>query len=427
MSEPADQEIDAKRQLRLVALEAHPGGELLDAAISLYQQTLSEEDEERYRELLATARSRSTIRAYRQAIRYWEVWHSARFGADLPLPTPHEAIVAFVVDHSVTANDDPVDEGEATSEEGRKTQRAKRGSALFPSPMRKRAGGKKVIRALEDAGFAHARYVPAEATLKLRVAALAFLNNLWAAQTKTVLNNPAKHPAVLEALRAARVAAAMKRRYPKRKAPVTSKLLSRLLETTKDDLVGKRDRAMLLVGLALGGMRRANIADLRIDDLEPKENGNFQVRNPYTKTMTNAAAALDATLPLAGAAARALREWLDASGVTKGRIFRSLQRRVRKTKAGKEVYHVVGEALSPGMIYRRVRELAVAAGINLDRLDLGAHSLRAGFMTESSLKGIPIEKAMKFAGRVSYEVAMTYYRVTLDDSDKAAHIFDDAV
>jgi len=54
---------------------------------------------------------------------------------------------------------------------------------------------------------------------------------------------------------------------PTQKAPATPRAISAMLERVPDTLVGKRDRAILLIGFA-AALRRSELAALHVSDLD---------------------------------------------------------------------------------------------------------------------------------------------------------------
>lgn len=120
---------------------------------------------------------------------------------------------------------------------------------------------------------------------------------------------------------------------------------------------------------ASGGRRRSEVAAAVIEHLTALEDGSFLYRLGHSKT--DEAGTDDnpnATKPLVGPAAEAMRAWLAESGSTSGKIFR----RIRKTKAV--------EPLSAQAVWHIVKRRARLAGLEAD---YGAHSLRSGFVTEA--------------------------------------------
>jgi integrase len=93
---------------------------------------------------------------------------------------------------------------------------------------------------------------------------------------------------------------------------------------------------------------------------------------------------------------RALRAWLDATGIKEGPIFRGVDR----------YGHVSKARLSDRSVARIVQRAASAAGLDPSRY--GGHSLRSGFMTTAAEKGRPLEAIMRQTGHKTESVARGY-------------------
>ena len=98
-----------------------------------------------------------------------------------------------------------------------------------------------------------------------------YLISLSVAHKELGLESPTKGQAVKMLLRRAKQAAADK--TINKKAAITKGILTKILATCDDSLVGVRDRAVLLVGFTSGGRRRDELAKLRIEDLSKVDGG----------------------------------------------------------------------------------------------------------------------------------------------------------
>ena len=105
---------------------------------------------------------------------------------------------------------------------------------------------------------------------------------------------------------------------------------------------------------------------------------------------------------------RALAAWLEAAGITSGPIFRAVgsDGRVRP------------DALSDRSVARIVQKVAAAAG--RDPATVGAHSLRAGFVTTAARKGKSLDAIMRQTLHKSERVARSYVRHAGMFDDNAA-------
>ncbi|MEU3455603.1 site-specific integrase [Micromonospora sp. NPDC006766] len=159
------------------------------------------------------------------------------------------------------------------------------------------------------------------------------------------------------------------------------------LDTTK--LAGIRDRAVLVLGFALGA-RRSEIAGLNIADLEFTDDG-LEVTIRRSKT-DQEAAGRKVHVPYGTNAetcpVRTVRAWLAAlaeHGVTSGALFRRIDKHGQLGRAP----HGRGAAdgrISGQTVAIIVQRTALAAGIDAASAFSG-HSLRRGFATEARRAG----------------------------------------
>ncbi|MCH7476661.1 MAG: site-specific integrase [SAR324 cluster bacterium] len=166
-----------------------------------------------------------------------------------------------------------------------------------------------------------------------------------------------------------------------RKAALTIEHLRRI--PFRDDLIGRRDKALLLVGFA-GGLRRSELAALLVSQIEETPFG-LRLRLERSKTdqegqgqfVEIVRARTPDCCPV-----EALRGWLAAAGIERGAVFRSITRWGRP-----------GARLSTVSIGRLVKDAAAACG--LDPAQFGGHSLRAGCATYLLDQGVPLNVVAK--------------------------------
>lgn len=172
----------------------------------------------------------------------------------------------------------------------------------------------------------------------------------------------------------------------KQAPPITVTVLQQLVETTPSDtLAGKRDRLVLVLGMALAG-RRSELAALNIDDVQPDGDGGIDILIRMSKTDQDAVG--EAVNVPAGAnpdtnAVQLLHDWvsaLAALGVTSGRLLRAITKQ-------DNLYRY--EQLSGAAINEIVHRAAARAGLP-NAASYTAHSLRAGFATQAALNGVPM-------------------------------------
>ena len=156
---------------------------------------------------------------------------------------------------------------------------------------------------------------------------------------------------------------------------ITKDILDDMLDACKaDKLLDLRDRAMLLFAWGSGGRRRTEVSSADMKDLTNIPDGEFTYTIPKSKTDQEGKGFV---VPVKGRVAKALNDWLNASGVTEGAIFRAVK------KGGH-----VGRPLSDVDVYRVVKLRLKKAGY--DEKQFGAHSLRSGFVTEAGKRQKPL-------------------------------------
>jgi integrase len=184
-----------------------------------------------------------------------------------------------------------------------------------------------------------------------------------------------------------------------RKAPVLVEDLRRMVEALPATVQGKRDRAMLLIGFA-GAFRRSELVALDVGDVEVTRDGLVvTVRRSKTdqegqgRKVGIPYGSNPATCPV-----RALQDWLEASEITAGPLFRPVD------KGGK----VLDRRASHRAVARLVKRLARAAG--LDPRRFSGHSLRAGFATQAAMNAASDRSIMKQTGHRSRAMVDRYVR-----------------
>lgn len=208
--------------------------------------------------------------------------------------------------------------------------------------------------------------------------------------------SPRTEPAVVEVMKGIRRKLGTK---PNQKVALLTENVRQMIAATADSLQGRRDRAIILIGFA-GAFRRDELSCLRIEDVTFVERG-MEVTLKRSKTDQEARGHIKAiafgefaeTCPV-----RRLREWLSASGIEAGFIFRRLNRRGEITcdrLSGQSIAQVVKTA---------------AARVGLDAKTIGGHSLRAGCVTAAKLNGADDRSIMDATGHRSVETLATYFR-----------------
>ena len=184
---------------------------------------------------------------------------------------------------------------------------------------------------------------------------------------------------------------------PVQKAPATAKFLRAMLKAIPDTIIGKRDRALLLIGFG-AALRRSELVALDVADLERQPEGVL-VHIRRSKTDQEGAGQTIAVprgtklKPVA-----ALDAWLEAAGIAAGPIFRSINRGGR----------VLPDRLSDQSVALIVKHRAAAA--KLDPKLFAGHSLRAGFVTSALEDGADALRVMDQTRHKSIDTLRKYDR-----------------
>ena len=188
---------------------------------------------------------------------------------------------------------------------------------------------------------------------------------------------------------------------PTQKAPVlTADLRAMLATQPADTLPGLRNRALLLLGFAMGA-RRSELASLTLADIEETVEG-LRVTIRRSKTDQEGRGMQKGivrgshpdTCPV-----RALQAWLRAAGITSGPVFRQIR------KGGKTIS---AEPITPQSVALVVKAACQAA--KLDPAKYSGHSLRAGLVTQAAKNGVTVGDIMRQTGHRSAETVNRYIR-----------------
>ena len=181
-----------------------------------------------------------------------------------------------------------------------------------------------------------------------------------------------------------------------RKAPVTARAIAAMLAAIPDDLHGKRDKALLLIGFA-AALRRSELVALNAEDLELTPEG---VRVLIRRSKTDQAAegyVISVPRGTKLQPMRALEAWLAASNIREGALFRGVR----------------GDKLFPARLVDRqvARIIKLRAGaVGLDPKVFGGHSLRTGFVTAALESGADILAVMDVTRHKSVRLLKVYDR-----------------
>lgn len=186
---------------------------------------------------------------------------------------------------------------------------------------------------------------------------------------------------------------------PKKKEALSAHELRRMMDHLPAGLIGHRDRALLLLGFA-GGFRRSELVALTVAELTFVREG-LEVFIVTSKTDQERKGAMKvvafgsdpSTCPV-----RAVKDWLELSGIGDGPVFRPINR--HEQLAPKPLTdHAVA------VIIKRAAQLA-----GLPTPELSGHSLRSGFVTEAANNGADYPSIMDQTGHGSLDTVHGYNR-----------------
>jgi site-specific recombinase XerD len=184
---------------------------------------------------------------------------------------------------------------------------------------------------------------------------------------------------------------------PRKLAAATSEKTIGMATLVRPGLAGLRDRAILLLAFSLAA-RRSELVALDVEDIEECPEG-LRIRIKRSKTDQEGQGAVVAVCRGSIACpVTALRDYLDAAGITSGPVFR----RIRRGN------HITEHRLTAQTICRLVKDHAAKLG--LDPKQYGAHSMRAGFLTSAAVKGANLFKMMDVSRHKSVDTLRGYVR-----------------
>lgn len=229
-------------------------------------------------------------------------------------------------------------------------------------------------------------------TLRRRIAAIARASAAVGAPLDT------KHPAIRAAVRAT---GASYGEPARRAAALTIEDLRLLVAGCGDDLGGLRDRALLVVGFA-GALRRSDLVAIDHEHLIVEAAGlkllvvgRSNQRRGQGHAILLAHAQIAEICPV-----RAVRAWLEASGIRDGPVFRKVGR--GGVLSGRRL---VADAVRQ-ILQRRADEAGLKGSPGEP---ISPNGLRSGFITSAHRRGVQEEQIMAQTGHTS-PVTMRNYR-----------------
>jgi len=174
--------------------------------------------------------------------------------------------------------------------------------------------------------------------------------------------------------------------------------ITAMVATLDGSLLGKRDRAMILLGFA-GALRIGEIPALNHADITITENGMLVTvrRAKCDQEGVGLVKAIPYGTNPQTCPVRAMSGWLAASGMAEGALFCALGPNRLDLRA----------RISNGALRRRIKRIVRLAGITGDYSGL---SLRAGFATSAMRAGVSAQDAMSHTGHRDARRFQAYVR-----------------
>jgi integrase len=294
--------------------------------------------------------SSNTLHSYRIALAHWSAWLQLRYDRALTAgPLREEIVVQFVLDHLGRPQED--------------------GSFEHQLPQH-------IDQLLVTSGIKAELGALSHNTVKQRVNVL----SSWCRHHGS--DNPCLEQAVKKMMKRARIEQEEYGIKARQKTVATTKSLKALLATCTDGIRGIRDRAILLLAWH-GGRRRSAVANLMVSEFhKSSQDAWVYVEGDSSSTLNDEAG-------------EALSNWLKAAAVSDGVLFRGLLRGSKVSAKG----------LTGHTVARMIQERARLAGLEGD---WGAHSLRAGFITESANQGVPLKDILAVTRPMSATAILRY-------------------
>ena len=184
-------------------------------------------------------------------------------------------------------------------------------------------------------------------------------------------------------------------------------------------LIGLRDAAIIALGFA-GALRRSEICDLRVEDVEissferGKCRGAKRMFVHIRKSKTDQESKGQKIAIIDGKRIKPisrLQAWLSGAKITQGHLFQTMRR------GGK----LRGSPMHHSDIPRILKHYAKRIG--LDPKDIAGHSLRAGFVTSAAAHHARLDKIMEVTRHTNTSTVMKYIRDANSFQDHAGKNF----
>lgn len=160
-----------------------------------------------------------------------------------------------------------------------------------------------------------------------------------------------------------------------------------------DKLIGKRDKAMLLLGFSLAS-RRSELVAIDLEDITFTAKGT-DILIKQSKTHDEAFRKSVLKIDTEYCPVQALKDWIESAGIKEGAIFLTIDR-----------HGNIKERTNDKTVARVVKKYAELAGLNPN--DYAGHSLRSGLATSASEAGMNDTSIMKQTGHKTRNMVDRY-------------------
>ena len=187
-----------------------------------------------------------------------------------------------------------------------------------------------------------------------------------------------------------------------------------------DNATDIRDKALILLGF-YSFCRRSEILAIQYEDLIFSDDGSIQVRINFSKTdQTGVGRVID--LPKKEdqyCPVKSLNEWLEIVQVKSGPLFYKINKsKVIESHKLNENKGFVKRSLTAAGFVKILKQRSTNVGI--DSINIGAHSLRIGAITQSRMDNVPTHEIMAQSGHSTTQMIDRYTKVTDIKKNSAA-------
>ena len=223
------------------------------------------------------------------------------------------------------------------------------------------------------------------ASIRIAIASISSIHKL------NQYDDPTTHPEVrLELRRMHRTLG----RGSKQAMGINEGTLQRMINHTEDNLIGFRDRALILTAYS-GMCRRSEVTELRVEDISYTSDKSIKIRLRRSKTDQYG---LGRWLFLNAVAQESIIDWLKASGIQEGKLFRGVNRP-----------NQLSERLSTSQDNRIYKKLARKSDLDLALINgISGHSMRVGAAQDLLISGTSLAKIMQRGRWSKTDTVMRY-------------------